>query len=50
MSFASNQRRYGYPREFIKRAESTAEWLSTALYDGVEPFGSRFRTRLDQVG
>lgn len=48
--FARNQRRYDYPRDLVTRAERTAEWLSTALYDGVEPFGSRFRTWLDQVG
>ncbi|WP_329021832.1 MULTISPECIES: DUF402 domain-containing protein [unclassified Streptomyces] len=48
--FASHQRQYGYPQDVITRAESSAEWLSAALRDGAEPFGSRYRAWLDQVG
>ncbi|MFD8566781.1 DUF402 domain-containing protein [Streptomyces sp. NPDC059639] len=48
--FANHQRQYGYPRDVITHAESTAEWLSAALRDGTEPFRSRYRTWLDQVG
>jgi len=41
---------YGYPQDVITRAQMAAEWLSAALRDGAEPFGSRYRTWLDQVG
>ncbi|RAG85637.1 DUF402 domain-containing protein [Streptacidiphilus pinicola] len=48
--FAEHQVRYGYPPQVIGQAEGAAEWLSAALRDGVEPFGSRYRTWLAQVG
>ncbi|MFB7421196.1 DUF402 domain-containing protein [Streptomyces sp. NPDC056121] len=47
--FAIHQRQYVYPRDVITRAESATAWLSAALRDGTEPFGSRYRTWLDQV-
>jgi len=48
--FAVHQVRYGYPADVVRRADTAAAWLTTALRDGVEPFGSRYRSWLDQVG
>ncbi|MGW2476617.1 DUF402 domain-containing protein [Streptomyces sp. NPDC001665] len=48
--FLDHQKWHGYPSDTIVHARSAADWLSAALRDGAEPFGSRFRTWLDRVG
>jgi len=48
--FADHQVRYGYPADVIEKAEAAAAWLTVALRDGVEPFGSHYLTWLDHVG
>jgi uncharacterized protein len=45
--FADHRVRYGYPADVVERAEAAAAWLTTALRDGVEPFGSHYRSWLD---
>jgi len=47
--FADHRVRYGYPADVVERAEAAAAWLTTALRDGVEPFGSHYRSWLDRV-
>ncbi|MFE6970777.1 DUF402 domain-containing protein [Isoptericola sp. NPDC057653] len=47
--FADHQVRYGYPADVVERAEAASAWLTVALRDGVEPFGSRYRTWLDRL-
>ncbi|MFE5294249.1 DUF402 domain-containing protein [Isoptericola sp. NPDC056618] len=47
--FAVHQVRYGYPADVVRRAEAAAAWLTTALRDGIEPFGSRYRHWLDRL-
>lgn len=48
--FALHQVRYGYPPDVVAHAEAAARWLSAALREGAEPFASRYRAWLDQVG
>ncbi|MFB6815685.1 DUF402 domain-containing protein [Streptomyces sp. NPDC056347] len=48
--FAAHQVLYGYPPEVVARATEAADRLARALREGVEPFGSRFRTWLGPVG
>ncbi|MGW8565564.1 DUF402 domain-containing protein [Isoptericola sp. NPDC055881] len=47
--FADHQVRYAYPPDIVREAVASAAWLTTALRDGVEPFGSRYRAWLDRV-
>lgn len=47
--FALHQVRYGYPADVVERAEASAAWLTAALRDGLEPFGSHYRSWLDRV-
>ncbi|SKC67829.1 DUF402 domain-containing protein [Krasilnikoviella flava] len=47
--FAVHQVRYGYPADVVEKAEAAAVWLTAALRDGVEPFGSHYRSWLDRL-
>lgn len=48
--FARHRLHYGYPPDVVAHAEAATAWLSHALRNGTEPFGSRYRAWLDQVG
>jgi uncharacterized protein len=48
--FAEHQVRYGYPAEVIRQAERTAAWLYQQISAGAEPFASRYRAWLNQLG
>jgi protein associated with RNAse G/E len=47
--FAAHQVRYGYPPEVIAEAWMAAGWLTGALTQRIEPFGSGYRRWLDIV-
>lgn len=45
--FARHRVRYGYPQNVVVHAKATSRWLSAALSERAEPFGSRYRTWLE---
>ena len=51
--FADHQVRFGYPAEFVERAQSTADHLVDALTNRIEPFdlrGQEWLGRLSRLG
>ena len=44
--FAEHSERYRYPPDVVAQAEAAAEWLESALRNGVEPFQSGYRSWL----
>lgn len=45
--FAAHQVKYAYPAEVVEAAWDAAHWLTGALRERVEPFGSAYRSWLD---
>jgi protein associated with RNAse G/E len=47
--FAAHQVKYGYPADVIEQAWSAAQWLTGALREHAEPFGTHYRHWLEKL-